>query len=612
MDYLLAGAGVLAMPLTDHPDPIGVAAACLPVAMGVLYVLCAIGWVRRGVGWGPALLVGLFIVLSPAFHRAFQLGHPDHHALLELLFVVAIGAWVTPARDDGEPNAPTRRAAVISGLAIGLAIWVSAQSLLVWGAILVGVSYACLQSPPPMRKAYLSARLAWNLSVGAVVLAAVAIENWPDLTVVTIDKVSLIHLALAAMAFLAPGGMPQREDKDSAESTAPEAAPADAAPDPAEQRGTTRTIALLAALAAFLIWMSMDADRVLEPVSRPEVSRWHELVAELQPLYSHVGPQWSLTQMHRKLGYLPYALPLLLPLFLMSRRVGPAIKCTLGLLAPTLAVLTLLQLRWLDHYNLAVMPVAVIGLWEGLERAFPRSAGLRPVLRLSLVGILLGLLTYPACEWTLRRKSRQQLAAEASGGQVGTPSFEQALEKQLVLDRTDFVAQSINHHAARAGTLDPDRVAILSEEGEGPMLLYETGLPVVAAPYHRAIDGIVEAATFFAQRDPAAAREQLDRLRVRYVVMPARYHEQLMNLEYVAFAEHRSFDILRESIGADGKPHRELAAKPQVMDTMIFRMVMRPEEPCIPGVKLIGRIRAEDPTSQVQMRGLLYVVENLE
>jgi len=93
MDTLLAGAGILAAGLTTHPDPVGVAAAWVPIVLGVFYVACMIGWMRRGFGWGPGLLAGLLIIVSPAYHRVFQLGHADHHALLELLYVVAIGAW---------------------------------------------------------------------------------------------------------------------------------------------------------------------------------------------------------------------------------------------------------------------------------------------------------------------------------------------------------------------------------------------------------------------------------------------------------------------------------------------------------------------------------------
>ena len=122
MDYLLAGAALLARPLIDHPDPIGVAAAWLPVVLGGLYVLVMMTWVRGRFGLGPAVLVGLFVILSPPFHRAFALGHPDHHALLEWLFVVTIGVWAPPLRNGHTQDAPTRWGAVVSGLAAGLAI----------------------------------------------------------------------------------------------------------------------------------------------------------------------------------------------------------------------------------------------------------------------------------------------------------------------------------------------------------------------------------------------------------------------------------------------------------------------------------------------------------
>ena len=148
-------------------------------------------------------------------------------------------------------------------------------------------------------------------------------------------------------------------------------------------------------------------------------------------------------------------------------------------------------------------------------------------------------------------------------------------------------------------------------EGEGAMLLYYTGLPVVAAPYHRAIDGIVEVASFFAEKDPIRARQQLDRLGVRYVVIPYAPHLQLMNFEKIAFGELRSFDPPDETIDRLGRIARELHYKEeQIAQTMAYRLAIEPEIPCIPGVELIGRIQ-DDPRRPNAKNGLLYVVNDL-
>jgi len=592
MDYLLAGVGTLVGPLIDHPDPLGVAAAWVPPCLGALYVLALMVWIRRGFGLLPALLAGLWVILSPPFHRAFALGHPDHHGLLELLFVVAVGAWMPRPRGGGEPGPPGRASAIVSGLAIGLAIWVASQALLVWGAILVGVNYACHRSGPTARSQCLTARFTWNVTVATVVLVAWLIENWPDLGVMAIDKVGAIHLALVFIAFLIPADHLTRRPHEPSANGSTE--PAGDQPTAGEQAHTTRLIAFLVSVAALTVWVAVYFHSAVEHVSRPEFYRWSKQIMELQPLVTHTAAgQWSLQLMYDRLGYVPFALPALLPWFLFSPRVPATLKCTLGLLAPLMTILAIAQLRWMDHYNLAVVPVVVIGLWEGLGRLRSQVLERNPALRFAICFAALCLLTYPADEQILNRRSAAESAA------------------QEPLKRTDFVAQSITQYEQRAGPSTEGRKAILCEDGEGPMLLYYTGLPVVAAPYHRAIDGIVEAASFFAEKDPTAARERLDRLGVRYVVMPYRPHEQLMNFERVAFGELRSFDPPDETIDQYGRISQKLHYREQeIARTMAYRLAMQPELPCIPGVKLIGRSR-DDPRRPEAMNGLLYVVNDL-
>ena len=145
------------------------------------------------------------------------------------------------------------------------------------------------------------------------------------------------------------------------------------------------------------------------------------------------------------------------------------------------------------------------------------------------------------------------------------------------------------------------------------MLLYCTGLPVVATPYHRALDGLVAAARFFAEPDPAQARDQLDSLGVRYVVMPPLADEQLMHFEKIVFGELRSFDPPTETINEFGRITKRLNYKQkEVRKTMACRLVMEPEGKAIPGVKRIADNEEEGvrtPGGKALETGLLYVVE---
>lgn len=597
MDYVIAGAAWLVGPAVQHPDPVGRVAACVPIVLGAAYLACMIGFIRRGFGWTPALLAGLVIAVTPPFHRAFMLGHADHQCLLELLFALGIGGLVPGRRDDGRPGTPVLSGAIVSGLATGVAIWVATQGLFVWFAILAGLSAGCLWGPPRSRSRWTTTRFIWSMAVAFMVVLGFLIENWPDLDRVAIDKISTIHLALVGMAFLAPGA------RFAAVSELTSRRPADRsmpnAPTRREQSRTTLNVALLAAVAAFIVWMNHYRATAFQHISTPEFLRWSERVAELQPLYTAVAGDWSLERLHAYLGFAPYALPFVLMFFIRSRKVPIPMKLTCGLLAPAVTLLTIRQLRWMDHYNIAVVPVLVIGVCQMLERIPRIGLGKKPVALFVWAGVALAALLAPALGYV-----RQQSVASA-------------LAARAYLARDDFVAQKIveyeNLHAASTG----DRRAILSDDADGPVLLYYTGLPVVSTAHHRAIDGLIEAAAFFIDTDPDSARAQLDRLGVRYVVVPPHATEQLMSYERIALGELRSFDPPTQTIDEHGRLRQTLHYRDAVRRTMLYRLQIEPAlfpdavpPPVIPGVELIVRIR-EDPTQPDRLTGLLYVVHEL-
>lgn len=140
------------------------------------------------------------------------------------------------------------------------------------------------------------------------------------------------------------------------------------------------------------------------------------------------------------------------------------------------------------------------------------------------------------------------------------------------------------------------------------MLLYRTRLPVVAAPYHRAIDGIVAAARFYAERDPVAARRMLDELGVKYVVVPYRPHEQLINFERVAYGEIRSYDPPEQSVDAEGNIQERLNYRPGVDQTAIYRLTLQGGGG-IPGLELVESI-VEGAKTTDGRSGLLYIVRD--
>lgn len=203
-------------------------------------------------------------------------------------------------------------------------------------------------------------------------------------------------------------------------------------------------------------------------------------------------------------------------------------------------------------------------------------------------GVVIGVLCYPC-----------------AAGFVRAPIWETDIQGV----RAAHVGERIGAYESAHPTTNPRRRAILSDEGSGPMLHYRTRLPVVAVPYHRAIDGIVAAATFYAERDPVEARRMLDALGVRYVVVPFRPHEQLINFERVAFGALRSYDPPEQGLDEQGNVRERLKYRREITETAIYRLTLHGGGG-IPGLELIESAK-EGAATPDGKSGLLYVVKDL-
>lgn len=561
MDWLLVGAMAVFAPLLKQADPFATVATWVPVVGGIAYTLLMIAFIRRLGGSAAGLIAGAMVTLSPAFHRAFQLGHPDHHFLLEFLFLLAVSLWTrTGQRGAGSP---TMWACAVSGLAMGLAIWIAPQALAVWLCILAGATLATFHASPEDRPAWSSRRLAWTLGVLAVVSFGWLFENWPEIGRVSADKISLWTVVIIAASLWTPDGT----------ATGP------------ERRRAIRAFSIV--LGCAIGWMALDRGRILEFVSRPEFARWSALVMELQPLAGDAGGVWSARGMYESLGYSPLVLPLLVLGLCASKSLTCQLKVTLSLLAIGSVGASLLQRRWLDHVNVGLVPVAVLGGQELCRRLAVR----RPLPEAATAGLLLLVLAgmfKPAVARVL-----------ATPPNTPNPQVYRACRAGwFIRDAFSLLPEDVEHPPA-----------ILSEDGDGPILLYQTRQPIVAAPYHRALDGLLEAASFYAERDPAAARRQLDRLGVGYVVVPYRAHEQLMNMERIAFGELRSFDPPLTTQDSRGNAVQMLQYRPGAARTMAYRLT-RGEGRGLPGLRLVFEF-PEETVPPDRYAGRVYEVQPL-
>lgn len=563
VDYLMAAGELLARPFVGSSgDALVIGAAWIPPILGFVYICIMMGLLTRTAGQPAAVIGGLLVALTPAWHRAFAFGRPDHHCLLELLFLTSLAGLAPSSRRPF----PSQRAIVISGLASGLAIWVSVQALLIWVALLIGLVAASWIGDIETTRIWSRIRRTWAVSAAAAVAIGHMLENAPHFNAAALDKISLAHVMFMTLAALMP--VPGKPMLTSRANAAKPSVPA--------------LILFAIACIGCAAWLFAVRTELLRHMSDPRTYQWHMMLAEFHPLYLHAGGQWSFGKLHASIGYLPYVLPLLLVPFTRDTTLPRPFRVTCGLFAPFITVLAIIQLRWLDHFNLFVVPVVAIGLYRiGQASIQPPRRGLMAAC------IALAALTLPAIKTIVSR----------------TPAGMQA-SRQL-LERTAHVARVIRDYDSRAASPIPG--TIMTDEADGPPLLYETRRPIIAAPYHRDLPGILESAAFFAERDPVEARMRLDRLGVRYVVVPFRVHEQLYNFETLVFGATPSFDPPTDTI-ENGHFKRTPHYRPGFEQTMAYRLAMMQGDP-IPGVKLLARAFEPKAPTPDHMLGLVYVVD---
>jgi len=187
---LLAGAG-LASPFLGFQVALfwwGVLVS--PVLLVVS--LCAAVWAAAPLLPRPWLpLVAFFFVAQPYDLARFMVGRPDHHGLLILLFVLSLGFALRVLA-----NPERKMAATAAGLIGALTIWISIESLVAVVTIVATFALCWVLGDRRMLRALVSYSAALCAGLGLALLA----ERGPmGLSVVEIDKVSSLHLAMIAL-----------------------------------------------------------------------------------------------------------------------------------------------------------------------------------------------------------------------------------------------------------------------------------------------------------------------------------------------------------------------------------------------------------------------------
>ncbi|MDH3738179.1 MAG: hypothetical protein OER92_03220 [Alphaproteobacteria bacterium] len=156
------------------------------------------------------LLSLVLLPLLSMFDIAFALGRPDHHSLLNLLFVTGLVLMFRIVTENAPP-----RLAIVAGLVSGLSIWVSVEAMV--STTYFGASLALLwlwRGQP-----YLTRTVLFMVGLFAGICGALLIERPPgDWMTPIYDSISVVHWLLAgagAASWILIAAVISRMDGDS-------------------------------------------------------------------------------------------------------------------------------------------------------------------------------------------------------------------------------------------------------------------------------------------------------------------------------------------------------------------------------------------------------------
>jgi hypothetical protein len=174
-DYLILTLSIFLKPLTAHA--IDVAGALISPLLALLGGWFLWWWsVKFRYRWVMLILYSI----SPILVHGTELGRPDHQSLLMLLVMIAICAeWSSAQAADTAASTDIRSWSIVSGVAWGLAIWISTYESVVLFLIVMGVS--SLRNP----KAILlrSRRAGWVCFVLVIAIALLIERRIPSFSI---------------------------------------------------------------------------------------------------------------------------------------------------------------------------------------------------------------------------------------------------------------------------------------------------------------------------------------------------------------------------------------------------------------------------------------------
>lgn len=432
------------------------------------------------------IITAMMVVAFPVVILNSLPGRPDHHALIVLTFVVALGF---AARLLLRPY--SRGLALATGAAAGFGIWLSTEFLAALGAILAAMALHWVVAGGDHARKNLDFALGLVLMVGA----AVVLEHLPSAYLTAeYDRVSVVHLYIAVLAYgfwatvIFLKGRGEGRGLGSA--------------------GGRAAVAVLGAVVTgSLLWLVYPKffGGPLADVDPRFIELWPiEYLNEYQPLWptdlQTLG--WFLYYLGPALICAPFVIWLL-----VRERQHPLWPGWLvyGLALTIYLPLGLLYIRFAPFAAIPLL-VILIEIFERFRTWFQWRADRligQLVRALGSAGILVGFSASGIVVTAL-------LAAFESPSQAG----EVASRGPCKLHHLAPILNDPRGWGSRIHT-------ILSPVPAGPELLYRTKHRVIGTPYIRNADGVADTYAIFTATEDTASRRIIDRRGIDLILLCA-------------------------------------------------------------------------------------------